>query len=161
MGKGRWRKHTEETCNLSGAVFCVIMAKQFKKREHYYIPVEDTLVEVTREVYMAYYQSERRERYLKEQEQKHGILYISEFGQDILEQCPSLNRPEEGTDIKAIFKVYLESLIDGLGKEEREVFQLCILDGYSLREAARIMGMHYSKVGRILNHIREKTRKKC
>lgn len=136
--------------------FCADMAKRFEEKEHYYIPVEQELIEVSREVYMAYYQEERRERYLKEQDQKHGMFYVGDMESEYMKEsfCPL--EEQEGTDTQAIHHVYLEYLMEGLEKEEQDVFRLCCLEGYPLRAAADKMGTHYLKVGRILKHIRRK-----
>ncbi|MEF9839331.1 MAG: sigma factor-like helix-turn-helix DNA-binding protein [Lachnospiraceae bacterium] len=140
---------------LTGAVFCVIMAKGFSEREQYFIPVDGQLIEVTREVYIAYYQAERRERYLKEQEQKYGVLYMGMLEENYLEKCSYLRAWEE-TGVQAVGKVYLESLMDRLEEKEKDVFRLYCVEGYSLRATADRMGIHYLKARRMLKHIREK-----
>lgn len=54
--------------------------KQPKEREHYVLRMADgTLVDVTREVYLEWYQSRRRERYQNERNQKHGICSLNEL----------------------------------------------------------------------------------
>jgi len=51
--------------------------KRSKEREHYVLRMADgTLVDVTREVYLEWYQSRRRERYQNERNQKHGICSL-------------------------------------------------------------------------------------
>ena len=47
--------------------------KKPKERKNYILRTEnETLVEVTREVYLEWYQSRRREKYQQEQKQKHA-----------------------------------------------------------------------------------------
>ena len=54
--------------------------KQSKEREHYVLRMADgTLVDVTKEVYLEWYQSRRRERYQNERNQKHGICSLNEL----------------------------------------------------------------------------------
>lgn len=146
----------ERACPSRCCFFCTIMARRFSEREKYYIPVDGQLIEVTREVYIAYYQAERRERYLKEQEQKYGVLYMGMTEEKYLGNCSYLREWETETDVQAVGKVYLESLMDRLEKKEKDVFRLYCLEGYSLREAADKMGIHYLKARRMLKHIREK-----
>lgn len=51
--------------------------KKPKEREKYLIRLGDgTLVEVNREVYLEWYQSERRERYQRERDRKYGLCSI-------------------------------------------------------------------------------------
>ena len=54
--------------------------KKPKEREKYFIRLGDgTLVEVEREIYLEWYRSERRERYQRERDQKHGLCSIDKF----------------------------------------------------------------------------------
>lgn len=54
--------------------------KQPRERVHYMLRMEDgTLVDVTREVYLEWHQSRRRERYQKEWNRKHGICSLNEI----------------------------------------------------------------------------------
>lgn len=51
--------------------------KKPKERKNYILRTENgTLVEVTREVYLEWYQSRRREKYQKEQKQKYGVCSL-------------------------------------------------------------------------------------
>lgn len=54
--------------------------KKPKKRNLYVLRMADgTLVEVTREVYLEWHQSRRRERYQDERSRKHGICSLNEM----------------------------------------------------------------------------------
>lgn len=132
------------------------MARRFSVRKQYYIPIEGKLIEVTREVYIAYYQAERRERYLIEQEQKHGVIYMGADQEKYMEKYTQLQKINQGTESQAVERVYLDSLIKGLGEKEQEVFYFCCLEGYSLRAAADRMGIHYLKARRLLKRVCEK-----
>lgn len=51
--------------------------KKPKERKNYILRTENgTLVEVTREVYLEWYQSRRREKYQQEQKQKYGVCSL-------------------------------------------------------------------------------------
>lgn len=51
--------------------------KQPKERDHYMLRMADgTLVDVSREVYLEWYRSRRRERYQKERNPKQGICSL-------------------------------------------------------------------------------------
>ena len=54
--------------------------KKPKERKSYVLRMGDgTLVEVTREVYLEWYQSRRRERYQIERNQKYGVCSLNEL----------------------------------------------------------------------------------
>lgn len=54
--------------------------KKPKERDKYLIRVGDgMLVEVNREVYLEWYQSERRERYQRERDRKYGVCSIEKL----------------------------------------------------------------------------------
>lgn len=136
--------------------FCVYMARKFSERERYFIPVDGKLIEVTRAVYIAYYQAERKERYLKEQERKYGVVYMGGIEEKYIEDC--LYRWNHGidTEAQAVDNVYLDQIKEKLNEQEWEVVKLCCLQGYSLRSASEKTGIHYLKIRRILKHIGEK-----
>lgn len=54
--------------------------KQPREREKYFIRLGGgTLVEVGREIYLEWYRSERRERYQRERDRKHGVCSINKL----------------------------------------------------------------------------------
>lgn len=54
--------------------------KKPKERQRYMLRINDTLVEVTREVYLAWYQAGRKERYQLEKMQRYGVCSIQMGG---------------------------------------------------------------------------------
>ena len=53
--------------------------KKPKERQRYMLRINDTLVEVTRAVYLAWYQAGRKERYQVEKMQRHGVCSMEEL----------------------------------------------------------------------------------
>lgn len=52
--------------------------KKPKEREKYILRVQNgELLEVTREVYLEWYQSKRREKYQRERDQKYGVCSLN------------------------------------------------------------------------------------
>ena len=43
-------------------------------KERYFIPIEGKLIEVEKNVYVAYYKMDRRERYLEERDKDNGVV---------------------------------------------------------------------------------------
>lgn len=64
--------------------------KKPKERERYVLYINDSLVEVTKEVYLEWYQSRRREKYQIEKQKKHGVCSLETIGRKrkILLRCP-------------------------------------------------------------------------
>ena len=60
-------------------------------RKKYFIKIQGVLVEVTDEIYIAYYGMERKEKYLIEKDKAHGLLHYDSWdsqeanGVDLLE----------------------------------------------------------------------------
>lgn len=50
--------------------------KKPKEREQYVLYIGGFLVEVTKEVYLEWYQSRRREKYQTEKQKKHGVCSL-------------------------------------------------------------------------------------
>ena len=45
----------------------------------YFIKIKGSLVEVTDEIYIAYYEMERKEKYMVEKDKAHGLLYYDSW----------------------------------------------------------------------------------
>ena len=70
--------------------------KKPKERQRYVLRVNETLVEVTRDVYLAWYQSRRKERYQLEKMQKNGVCGIEKVGETSYNSYLHILSPEEG-----------------------------------------------------------------
>ena len=53
-----------------------VKRREFKERERYVIPVNRQLIDVSREIYVTYYKSLRREKYLEERDIKNGTVSV-------------------------------------------------------------------------------------
>jgi len=69
--------------------------KKPKERQRYMLRVNDTLVEVTRAVYLAWYQAGRKERYQVEKMQRHGVCSMEELQEKGYDCSFSVLSPEE------------------------------------------------------------------
>ncbi len=129
-----------------------------KERKSYVLRGNDgTLVEVTREVYLEWYQSRRRERYQDEKKKKYGVCSL-----DGLEEkgCCSC-QPEvslEQTAIKNIFVEKIRMALDELPEDEAYLIYLLFFEEISVKEAAQICGCSRKTVqnrrSRILSKLR-------
>ena len=63
--------------------------------KRYFIRVQKILVEVTGEVYTAYYEMERKEKYLLERDKSHGLLYYDGWDTETSNGVDFINKYEE------------------------------------------------------------------
>lgn len=111
-----------------------------KERKSYVLRGNDgTLVEVTREVYLEWYQSRRRERYQDEKKKKYGVCSL-----DGMEEkgCWSY-QPEvslEDTAIKNLFVEKIRTALDELPEDEAYLIYLLFFEEISVKDAAQICG---------------------
>ena len=109
------------------------------------IKVEGKLVEVTPEVYYAYFRMERPEHGQEEKKQQHDV-----FSYDALDNCetvgmeamPDVSIPsvEEVIMTREIYE-QLHRAVDALPREERDLIHAIYFEGKSEREYARILGI--------------------
>ena len=93
--------------------------KKPKERQHYMLRVNDTLVEVTRAVYLAWYQAGRKERYQIEKMQRHGVCSMEELQEKGYDCSFSVVSPEEIV-IRLSEIQELEKALGYLPKEEAD-----------------------------------------
>ena len=136
--------------------------KKPKERKCYILRMGGgTLVEVTREVYLEWYQSRRRERYQQEQKQKYGVYSLEALegeGAAVISVTDSL----EENAIKKMCEDKLREVMDGLPQEDAHLLYLLFFEELSAKEAAQICGCSRRTVEnrrkRILKELNEKMR---
>jgi len=114
--------------------------KKPKERKCYILRMGDgTLVEVTREVYLEWYQSRRRERYQQEQKQKYGVCSLEELeerGMPVINVTDSF----EETAMKNLCVDKLREVIGNLPEEDMYLLYLLFFEEVSVKEAAQLCG---------------------
>lgn len=136
--------------------------KKPKERKSYILRMDGgTLVEVTREVYLEWYQSRRRERYQQERKQKYGVCSLEELeekGTAIVSVTDSL----EETAIREMCVGKLREVMDGLPEDDAYLLYLLFFEELSVKEAAQVCGCSRKTVEnrrrRILRELNEKMR---
>ncbi|MGI6017539.1 MAG: RNA polymerase sigma factor [Marvinbryantia sp.] len=137
--------------------------KKPKERKCYILRMGDgTLVEVTREVYLEWYQSRRRERYQQEKNQKYGVCSLEELqekGTAVISVKDSL----EETAIKSMCVDKLREVLDGLPEKDIYLLYLLFFQELSVKETAQLCGCSRKTVAnrrkRILTELNGKMQK--
>ena len=145
--------------------------KRPKERKCYILRAGDgTVVEVTREVYLEWYQSRRRERYQNEKKQKYGVFSLealSEKGVFSLEALSEkgvlpdgrADSPEEMV-IRELCVEKLRSVIEDLTEADAYLLYLLFFEEVTVKEAAQLCGCSRKTIAnrrkRILKELNEK-----
>ena len=131
-------------------------------REKYMIKVEGKLVEVTPEVYYAYFRMERQERGQEEKKQRNEVMsYDALDDGDMvgMESIADLTSPsvEEAAMTREIYEK-LHRAVAALPKAERELIQAIYYDGFTEKEYACFSGLSQQGVSYRLRKILSKLR---
>ena len=116
--------------------------KKPKERQRYVLRVNETLVEVTRDVYLAWYQSRRKERYQLEKMQKNGVCGIEKVGETSYNSYLHILSPEEIV-IRVSEIQELQEALKYLSEEEMELIRLLFFEEYTVKKTAQYFGMLY------------------
>lgn len=119
-------------------------------KERYIIKVDGKLVDVTPEVYYAYYRMERQERGQEEKKQKHDVVSYDALdnGETVgIEAVQDLSGSsmEEAAMTREIHE-RLHRAVEALPKAERELIQAIFFDGMTTHEYARLSGLSQTGV---------------
>ena len=131
-------------------------------KEKYMIKLGGKLVEVTPDVYYAYFRMERQERGQEEKQQGHAVVSYDALddGETVgVEVVPDLTTPsmEEAVMTREIHEK-LHRALDALPKAERELIQAIYFDGFTEKEYAVSSGLSQQGVSYRLRKILSKLR---
>ncbi len=119
-------------------------------REKYIIKIEGELIEVTPDIYYAYFRMERQERGQEEKKQRNSVLSYDalDTGESTGEETiPDLISPS--VEEQAIAKEMVESIrriVEELPRAERELIKAIYYDGKTEKEYADEVGMSQTGV---------------
>lgn len=114
--------------------------KKPKQREKYIIRLGDgTLVEVSRDIYLEWYRSERRERYQKERDRKYGVCSLEGLAErGCFFETGEMENVTEETALKNIESVNLWSAIRKLSEQDAQMIRLLYFEGLTVKEVAEV-----------------------
>lgn len=117
--------------------------KKPSEREKYVLPAgRGVFVEVTREVYLEWHRSRRRERYQMEKKQAHGVCSLEAHGENILSAMPGgywENTPEENA-LKRICMEKVRRSISCLPEQDACLVRMLFFDEMTVTDAALACG---------------------
>lgn len=134
--------------------------KRPKERKCYILRAGDgTVVEVTREVYLEWYQSRRRERYQNEKKQKYGVFNLEALSEKGILPDGRVDSPEEMV-IRELCVEKLRSVIEDLTEADAYLLYLLFFEEVTVKEAAQLCGCSRKTIAnrrkRILKELNEK-----
>lgn len=114
--------------------------KKPKERDKYVLRMPDgTLVEVSREVYLEWYQSRRREKYQQERKQKYGVCSLDEMAGSGWFYNRSSAKTTHEPENEVIRKDYIEQLrtaLKQLSRQDRFLIYLLYYEQVTIKEAS-------------------------
>lgn len=120
------------------------------EKEKYIIKIQGNLIEVTPDVYYAYFRMERQERWQEEKKQEHEVMSYDALdnGETVgVEAIPDLASPSlEELAIAKELNDRLHHAIAALPRTERELIQAIYFEGLTEREYAQKHGCSQNKV---------------
>ena len=136
--------------------------KQPKEREKYFIRLGgSTLVEVGREIYLEWYRSERRERYQRERDRKHGVCSINKLHEK--GYYPEKSIYLKDTTLETVLKDEcwdrLENALKKLSEQEKRLVRLLYFEDMTVKKTAEIFGCSRKTIHNRREKVLEKIRK--
>ena len=113
----------------------------------YIITIDGADIEVTEDVFLAYSQAERRERYLEERDQERGLLHLSALAQDRESAVPDETTiSAEEHMLRHISLLELQNCLAALTKDDRDLIVQRYWHCRSQQELAQEMGISQQAV---------------
>lgn len=136
--------------------------KKPKEREKYVIRLGDgTLVEVNREIYLEWHQSERRERYQRERDRKYGLCSIEKFHEKgyFPEQSICASDTTQETALRNECQSRLQNALKNLPEQEVRLLKLLYFEEITVKKAADIFICSRKTIQNRRKQVLEKIRK--
>ena len=134
------------------------------------ITIDGIDVEVSEEVFLAYSQMDRRERYIKEEVEKGKVLSLDklledgipleQLGVNPIDSVESAVIQSQDALLAEKLKKRMKPALAALDESERQLVQALFFDGISAREYAKQLGVYHRTIlyrrDKILGKLRQK-----
>lgn len=120
------------------------------EKKKYYIRVPEALIEVSKDVYLAYHQEERRVRTIEEKDQRNGKVSYDDLdttdltGQEMIPDRDAVS--VEDAAIAAVLQDKLRHCLDLLDEPDKKLIYALYYGGMSERQFALKTGTHHMTV---------------
>ena len=119
----------------------------------YFIRLEKQLVEVSHEVYAAYYQMDRQGRYQRERDMKHGLLYYDSWDTEDTNGEEFIEDTSEHTEEQVINSITIETILQYINQIDERKISYYLISGKTETEIAELLCMSQSQINRIKKKI--------
>ncbi len=121
-------------------------------KEKYIIKIQGNLIEVSEDVYYAYFRMERQERWQEEKKQEHEVVSYDALdnGETVgVEAIPDMASPSlEELAIAKELRDRLRHAVEALPKAERELIQAIYFEDISVSDYAHRIGLTHRGVNK-------------
>lgn len=121
-------------------------------KEKYMIKIQGDLIEVSEDVYYAYFRMERQERWQEEKKQDHDVVSYDALdnGETVGEEAiQDMNSPGmEELVIANELKERLHNIVAALPKPERELIQAIYFEDIPVSDYAKRVGMSHRGINK-------------
>ena len=115
----------------------------------YYVRLENNqIIEVSKEVYIAYYSMKREEKYQKERDLKHGLLYYDDWVTEEINGVEFIKDKNVNIDENIMFQELYEALLNFENIYDEQKILLLLASGEKESNIAKRLKMSQSTVNR-------------
>lgn len=115
----------------------------------YYVRLENNqIIEVSKEVYIAYYSMKREEKYQKERDLKHGLLYYDNWDTEEINGVEFIKDKNVNIDENIMFQELYEALLNFENIYDEQKILLLLASGEKESNIAKRLKMSQSTVNR-------------
>lgn len=115
----------------------------------YYVRLENNqLIEVSKEVYIAYYSMKREEKYQKERDLKHGLLYYDDWDTEEINGVEFIKDKNVNIDENIKFQELYEAILNFENIYDEQKILLLLASGEKESNIAKRLKMSQSTVNR-------------
>lgn len=115
----------------------------------YYVRLENNqIIEVSKEVYIAYYSMKREEKYQKERDLKHGLLYYDDWDTEEINGVEFIKDKNVNIDENIMFQELYEAILNFENIYDEQKILLLLASGEKESNIAKRLKMSQSTVNR-------------
>lgn len=124
----------------------MIYMAEFKRK--YFIRLENQLVEVNHEVYTAYYQMNRQERYQREKDLRYRLLHYDAWDTEDSNGVESIADTLHDTEQQVIASIVKEMILRYIDQIDKGKILSYLMSGKKEKEIAELLCTSQSKISR-------------